>query len=157
MPGAFQVSYEEDFYLDEFRTAQEIEECGQAVLRWLNVVATSDETRPMDIHLVREIHSRWFETTFPADAGRERTSMVLNRKGTASEFESIVPGVANACANWNWRRENIKPGSELEDIEFIVAEANTLAVAVYDVHPFVDGNTRTTWHLRNYALMLDGL
>ena len=42
-------------------------------------------------------------------------------------------------------------------IEFIVAEANTLAIRVYDVHPFIDGNTRATWHLRNYLLMLDGL
>ncbi len=30
-------------------------------------------------------------------------------------------------------------------------------MGVYDVHPFIDGNTRATWHLRNYALMLDGL
>jgi fido (protein-threonine AMPylation protein) len=41
--------------------------------------------------------------------------------------------------------------------EFIVAEANTLAVRIYDVHPFIDGNTRATWHLRNYVFMLDGL
>jgi hypothetical protein len=45
----------------------------------------------------------------------------------------------------------------LDLIEFIVAEANTLAVRVYDVHPFIDGNTRATWHLRNYLLILDGL
>jgi len=38
-----------------------------------------------------------------------------------------------------------------------VAEANTLAVRIYDVHPFIDGNTRATWHLRSYILMLDGL
>jgi prophage maintenance system killer protein len=44
-----------------------------------------------------------------------------------------------------------------ELIKFIVAEANTLAVRIYDVHPFIDGNTRATWHLRNYLLMLDGL
>jgi hypothetical protein len=36
-------------------------------------------------------------------------------------------------------------------------EANTLTIAVYDVHAYIDGNTRTTWHLRNYLLMLDGL
>lgn len=46
-------------------------------------------------------------------------------------------------------------GPEL--IEFIVSEVNTLTVGVYDIHPFIDGNTRTTWHLRNYLLMLDGL
>ena len=32
-----------------------------------------------------------------------------------------------------------------------------MAVRIYDIHPFLDGNTRATWHLRNYALMLDGL
>ncbi|MBA3866279.1 MAG: hypothetical protein H0X42_08025 [Solirubrobacterales bacterium] len=38
-----------------------------------------------------------------------------------------------------------------------MTEANTLSVRIYDVHPFIDGNTRATWHLRNYLLMLDGL
>lgn len=37
------------------------------------------------------------------------------------------------------------------------ALATAETVRVYDVHPFIDGNTRTTWHLRNYLLMLDGL
>ncbi len=37
-----------------------------------------------------------------------------------------------------------------------MAEANTLVVRIYDVHPFIDGNTRATWHLRNYVLMVDG-
>jgi fido (protein-threonine AMPylation protein) len=107
--------------------------------------------------LVREIHRRWFETTFPADAGRERTSMVVNRKGTASAVDAILPGVIGACENWTWRRANVAPDGEEELVEFVVVEANTLAVTVYDVHPFIDGNTRTTWHLRNYVLMLDGL
>ena len=71
--------------------------------------------------------------------------------------EAILPAVDQACGNWAWRRDNVAPDNEGELIEFIVAEANTLTVAVYDVHPFVDGNTRTTWHLRNYLLMLDGL
>jgi predicted GTPase len=83
--------------------------------------------------------------------------MVLNRKGTAVEVDAILPAVAGACDDWNWRRERYKPSDELELIEFIVGEANTLAVRIYDVHPFIDGNTRATWHLRNYAFMLDGL
>lgn len=58
---------------------------------------------------------------------------------------------------WNWRRENQSPSDDLELVEFIVTEANTLAVRIYEVHPIIDGNTRATWHLRNYALMLDGL
>lgn len=28
---------------------------------------------------------------------------------------------------------------------------------MYNVHPFIDGSARTTWHLRNYLLMLNGL
>jgi fido (protein-threonine AMPylation protein) len=157
MPGAFDVSLEKAFELDELRTAEEIERCGQEVLRWLEGLAASEQFLPVDIHLIREIHFRWFETTFPADAGRERTQVVLNRKGTAAPVEGIIDGVMSACGNWTWRRENIKPSDAAEEIEFIVAEANSLAVAVYDVHPFVDGNTRATWHLRNYVLMLDGL
>src|SRR5690606_31313154 len=83
--------------------------------------------------------------------------MVLNRKGTAVEVEAILPAVQSACENWTWRREHARPTDDIDLVQFIVAEANTLVVRVYDVHPFVDGNTRATWHLRNYLLMLDGL
>ena len=62
-----------------------------------------------------------------------------------------------ACGNWNWRRENVAPRHDADLIRFAVSEANTLTVRIYDVHPYIDGNTRTTWHLRNYVLMLDGL
>jgi fido (protein-threonine AMPylation protein) len=120
-------------------------------------VATSETPWPVDLKLVREIHFRWFETTFPADAGHFRTQMVLNRKSTAVEVEAILPAIQDACENWNWRRERYRPPDDLDLIEFIVAEANTLAVRVYDVHPFLDGNTRATWHLRSYLLMLEGL
>jgi len=40
---------------------------------------------------------------------------------------------------------------------FAVQQANRLAVRIYDVHPFLDGNTRATWSLRNYALLRSGL
>ncbi|HWO48095.1 MAG TPA: Fic family protein [Solirubrobacterales bacterium] len=116
-----------------------------------------DEPWPLDHKLVKEIHFRWFETAFPADAGRFRTEMVLNRKNSAVETESILPAVQSACDNWTWRRDQHRPGDELELMEFIVVEANALAVRIYDVHPFIDGNTRATWHLRNYLFMLDGL
>ena len=155
MPGAFDASAEFDH--DPLATADEIQHGGEEALRWLEAVATSAEPRPLDLQLVKEIHFRWFETTFPADAGQFRAEMVLNRKGTAVEVEAILPAVSDACENWNWRRDRYRPRDELELIEFIVAEANTLAVRIYDVHPFIDGNTRTTWHLRNYAFILDGL
>jgi Fic family protein len=155
VPGAFDASAEFDY--NPFPTAEEIQHSGQNVLRWLETVAASDTPWPVDVRLVQEIHFRWFETTFPADAGRFRTQMVLNRKGSAVEVEAILPAVQSACENWTWRRERFRPTKEPELIQFIIAEANTLAVRVYDVHPFVDGNTRATWHLRNYLLMLDGL
>ena len=155
MPGAFDASAE--FGHDPLPTAEEIQHSGQNVLRWLETVATSEAPWPVDVRLVQEIHFRWFETTFPADAGRFRTEMVLNRKGSAVEVDAILPAVQGACENWAWRRERFRPADDPELIEFIVAEANTLAVRVYDVHPFIDGNTRATWHLRNYLLMLDGL
>lgn len=155
MPGAFEASPEFDY--DPFRTAEEIEASGVEVLRWLESLATSDDPAEVDLGLVKDIHLRWFETTFPADAGRPRTSVVVNRKGTAVAVEDVVPGLVQACANWGWRREHLYPPEESDQVEFIVAEANTLTISVYDVHPFIDGNTRTTWHLRNYLLMCDGL
>jgi fido (protein-threonine AMPylation protein) len=155
VPGAFEASAEFDH--DLLATAEEIQQSGEGVLRWLEAVATSLTPWPVDLKLVREIHFRWFETTFPADAGQFRTQMVLNRKSTAVEVEAILPAVQSACENWNWRRDRYRPTDDLDLVEFIVAEANTMAVRVYDIHPFIDGNTRTTWHLRNYLLMLDGL
>lgn len=155
MPGAFEASAEFDH--DPLATAEEIQHSGENVLRWLEAVATSETPWPVDLKLVQEIHFRWFETTFPADAGQFRTQMVLNRKNTAVEVEAILPAVQGACENWNWRRERYMPTDDLDLVEFIVAEANTLAVRVYDIHPFIDGNTRATWHLRNYLLMLGGL
>jgi fido (protein-threonine AMPylation protein) len=155
VPGAFDASAEFDH--DPLATAEEIQHSGVSTLRWLEEVASSESPWPVDFKLTQEIHFRWFETTFPADAGQFRTEMVLNRKGTAVEVEAILPAVQGACDNWIWRHERYKPTDELELIQFIVAEANTHAVRVYDVHPFVDGNTRATWHLRNYLLMLDGL
>jgi fido (protein-threonine AMPylation protein) len=155
VPGAFDASAEFDH--NPLPTAEEIQHSGQKVLRWLEAVATSEAPWAVDVRLVQEIHFRWFETTFPADAGRFRTEMVLNRKGSAVEVDAILPAVQSACENWTWRRDRFRPAGDPELIEFIVAEANTLAVRVYDVHPFIDGNTRATWHLRNYLLMLDGL
>jgi fido (protein-threonine AMPylation protein) len=155
VPGAFEASAEFDH--DPLATAEEIQQSGENVLRWLEAVATSETPWPVDLKLVQEIHFRWFETTFPADAGQFRTQMVLNRKGTAVEVEAILPAVQGACENWNWRRDRYRPPGGLDLIEFTVVEANTLAIRVYDVHPFLDGNTRATWHLRNYLLMLDGL
>jgi fido (protein-threonine AMPylation protein) len=155
VPGAFDASAELDH--DPLATAEEIQRSGENALRWLEAVATSETPWPVGLKLVQEIHFRWFETTFPADAGHFRTQMVLNRKSTAVEVEAILPAVQDACENWNWRQERYRPTYDLDLVEFIVAEANTLAVRVYDVHPFLDGNTRATWHLRNYVLMLDGL
>jgi fido (protein-threonine AMPylation protein) len=153
--GAFDAS--PAFGDDELVTADEIQASGQQVLRVLSEVATSAEPWPVDFNLLKEIHFRWFETTFPADAGEFRTEMVLNRKGTAVEVEAILPAIHNACENWNWRQENMSPADEVELIEFLVVESNTLVVGIYDIHPFIDGNTRVTWHLRNYVLMLGGL
>lgn len=155
MAGAFDASAE--FEEDPLVTADEIQACGARTFSVLEQVARSTDPWTVDFKLVKEIHFRWFETTFPADAGEFRTQMVLNRKGTAVEVEAILPAIDGACGNWNWRRENQKPTDSVDLVQFVVAEANTLIVRVYDVHPFIDGNTRAAWHLRNYLLMLDGL
>ncbi|MBA3866280.1 MAG: hypothetical protein H0X42_08030 [Solirubrobacterales bacterium] len=94
MPGAFEASAEFDH--DPLATAEAIQHSGEDVLRWLEAVATSEAPWGVDLKLVQEIHFRWFETTFPADAGQFRTEMVLNRKSTAVEVEAILPAVQNA-------------------------------------------------------------
>lgn len=157
MRGAFDASHEEKFGFDPIRTADEILRCGDEALEWLKELASGETPAEVDIQLVRAIHRRWFATTFPSDAGRERTQIVLNRKGTAAPVQGIIPGMEGACGNWKWRRERYRPDDPAEEIRFIVAESNSLTVALYDVHPFIDGNTRATWHVRNYVLMLDGL
>ena len=139
MPGAFDTSPECDY--DALRTAEEIQRCGRDLLFWLEGLATSEHPPLPDHSLLRAIHREWFDTTFPADAGRERTEMVINRKGSAVAVEAILPGIENACGNWRWRRENYAPQDGPEFIEFIVSEANALTVRIYDVHPFIDGNT----------------
>jgi fido (protein-threonine AMPylation protein) len=68
--------------------------------------------------------------------------MVLNRNGTAVEVEAILPAIDSACGNWNWRRDHQTSTDDADLMQFAVAEANTLTVRVYDVHPFIDGNTR---------------
>jgi fido (protein-threonine AMPylation protein) len=117
VPGAFDASARFDH--DPLATAEEIQHSGEGALRWLEAVATADEPWPLDLKLVKEIHFRWFETTFPADAGQFRTEMVLNRKGSAVEVEAILPAVSGACENWSWRRERYRPADELELIGFI--------------------------------------
>ncbi|HVX31814.1 MAG TPA: hypothetical protein VHA80_01640 [Solirubrobacterales bacterium] len=103
MPGAVEASAEFDH--DALATVEEIQHSGENVLRWLEALAGSEDPWPVDLTLVREIHFRWFETTFPADAGQFRTQMVLNRKGTAVEVETILPAVQGASENWAWRRK----------------------------------------------------
>ncbi len=102
--GHFDVSFEPAFENDFLLTEAEIRRSGEEALVTLSEAAISPAPPPVDVHLVRDVHRRWFETTFPADAGRERTVMVLNRKGTAEPVESIVPSVVTACENWNYRR-----------------------------------------------------
>jgi fido (protein-threonine AMPylation protein) len=135
VPGAFEASPE--FEYDELATAEEIEDRGQDVLRWLAQLAESEPPRKVDIHLLYEIHRRWFESTFPYDAGHPRASMVLNRKGTAAEPAAIVPALINACDNWAYRRERLVSSSDEDLVSFIIDNAHTLMVDVYDVHPFL--------------------
>jgi Fic family protein len=154
--GAFHAS--ELFDHDPHATAAEIQSCGADALAWAIELADELNPPPIDVHLIRSFHRRWFATTFPADCGRERLVIVANRKGTAVPPAAILPAVYNACDNWAYRFEEVVMAASGEDqIELLVSEANALAVRVYDIHPFLDGNTRTTYLLRNYALMLGGV
>ena len=130
---------------------------GAFALRELARQIREGDSPPVDLYLIRRIHRMWFETTFPDRAGIERTTIVLNRKGTAYPPAHIVEGVQRACDDWRWRQENVEPASDEAAVAHAIAEANELIVRVYDIHPFIDGNTRTAWHLRNYALMLSDL
>lgn len=108
-------------------------------MRWREAVATSSTPRSVNLSLVLEVHRRWFDTTFPADSGRTRTEMVMNRKATAVAVEAILR-----------ERRSHRRG---RDRRVHRRRSEHLAVTPYDVHPFLDGNTRTTWHLRNYVLI----
>jgi hypothetical protein len=134
VPGAFDASPEPEFDLDEFRTAEEIQRNGEGLLQWLATAAESATLPRSTVTSFSTCTADGSKRPFPADAGRFRTSLVLNRKGTAVAVEGILPAVTSACSNWTYRR-----------------------AAAPDIHPFLDGNTRTTWHLRNYLLMHDGL
>lgn len=138
--GKFHASAEFDH--DPVRTALEIESRGTETQLWLGERAASPAPALVDIHLVRTIHRRWFESTFEEHAGRERVVMVFNRKGTAVEIEAIVPAVHNACDNWTYRFAAVVEAASGEDqVELLVQEANTLAVHVYDIHPFMGRQT----------------
>jgi hypothetical protein len=115
LPGAFDASPEFDY--DPLLTAEEIQQSGEETLRWLEALAVSESPRQVDVHLINDIHARWFDTTFPADAGRHRAEIVLNRKGTAVAVDAILPAVIQACGNWTWRRENCAPEGDAEFIE----------------------------------------
>lgn len=105
-----------------------------------------------------EVHRRWFRTTFPNVAGYvRRQEEVRNRKATAWPARSVEGGVREACLDWEAATAAHRPESRIEGMLFSVQQANRVAVRVYDIHPFLDGNTRATWSLRNYALLRTGL
>ena len=87
MGGAFDASAEFDD--DELATADEIQESGQRALRTLG--GSRYVPGPVDFKLVKEIHFRWFETTFPADAGEFRTEMA-QPQGHRSRGRGDPPG-----------------------------------------------------------------
>jgi Fic family protein len=155
MSGAFSASPR--FGHDEERTALEIRRAGWRCERWVDRNVTDFELKDIRWPLIQDIHRMWFKSTFPDQAGRQRTVMVTNRKGTAVPVDAIVDGVEAACGDWRWRQENLNPGESLDQIEFAVSEANELVIRVYDIHPFLDGNTRATFSLRNLLLVRAGL
>jgi hypothetical protein len=60
--------------------------------------------------------------------------MVINRKGTALEVDAVLPAIAEACETWDWR-QRFSPEDEAALVRFLVSEANTLTVRIYEVHP----------------------
>jgi fido (protein-threonine AMPylation protein) len=155
MAGAFSAS--PLFGQDEGRTAAEVRRAGWTCERWIDRAATGLEVEDIGWPLVQDIHRMWFESTFPDDAGRQRSVMVLNRKNTAVAVDAIVGAVESSCGDWRWRQEHLFPADGVDQIEFAVAEANELVVRIYDIHPFLDGNTRATFSLRNLLLVRAGL
>lgn len=155
MGGAFSASPLFDY--SEELTAAEIRRAGWVCERWVDRHAISLENDEIAWPLIQSIHRMWFESTFPKDAGKQRGVMVVNRKGTAVPVGAIIDGVEAACGDWRWRQENLSPEDAIEQIEFSVAEANELVIRVYNIHPFLDGNTRATFSLRNLLLVRGGL
>jgi Fic family protein len=155
MGGAFSASAL--FGYSEQATVAEIRRAGWICERWVDRNAINLETEEIAWPLIQGIHRMWFGSTFPDDAGKPRGVMVANRKGTAVPVGAIIDGVEAACGDWRWRQENLSPDDAIEQIEFTVAEANELVIRVYDIHPFLDGNTRATFSLRNLLLVRGGL
>lgn len=155
MGGAFAASplcrYDED------ATHSEIERAGWVAEQWVDRTAPGFSPADVTWSLICRIHQLWFSTTFPDRAGVQRREVVLNRKGTAVDPAAIIEGCENSCADWRYRLENHFPLEPIEQIAFSVTEANELVVRIYDIHPFVDGNTRATWSLRNFLLVQAGL
>ncbi len=131
--------------------------CGWQVELWLRRLAEREPVS-VDTHLVSEIHERWFSTAFPNVAGYiRRQEEVENRKVTAWPARDVGVGVLNACADWETAVREYQAPDYFTGLVFYVSQANRLAVRIYDIHPFLDGNTRVTWSLRNYALLRCGL
>lgn len=149
--GAFVASPR--FGYDERLTQEEILRSGWHAERWVDRHGVS--SGPDDVHwgLICHLHSMWFQSTFPGHAGVQRGVIVANRKGTAVAPSAIVEACENSCADWRYRQEHYSPDDPVEQLEFAVAEANELSVRIYDIHPFIDGNTRTTFSLRNLLLV----
>lgn len=83
---------------------------------------------------------------------------VINRKQTAAPPAYIREFSHQAFRNYHERLDEARVGQASDiDLDLVVIKAiNELVVSVYDIHPFIDGNTRATYSLRDYLLETEG-
>lgn len=106
--------------------------------------------------MVQQIHKGWFETTFPGEAGQLRYTVVIASRARVGPVGDLGPAVHRACDDYRYQMAGIGNTSRdelaFQEIEIV----NKLVATIYDVHPFIDGNTRTSFSLRDYALQALG-
>lgn len=112
----------------------------------------------LSVGVVAAVHRAIFSEAFPKHAGRFRSVDVLSRRGEVARWQNVpvlvgqvVTGFGDAVDLATLRTGN--PGSAGTTVHC----ANLLAVRLHHIHPFIDGNTRACWTLRNIVLVSGGL
>lgn len=156
--GAFTASYVYDASPE--RTAAALELAGQRA-----VPRAYEAARRDDFHLgpgfLTTIHREWFHDAFPAEAGRFRKVEVYSRRPSPAPAGEVAAHVAQVFEGADEALRAVtdasRPELTAQDAAQVVHIATLLTVQVHHVHPFIDGNTRACWTLRNAVFVRAGL
>ena len=109
----------------------------------------TDRREPLTESVIRSIHALVLRRTRPDDAGRYRSVQVFISGSRHVPPDAVaVPGLMRELLTW-WR-------SSEEAHQHPVAVSAEFHARLVTIHPFVDGNGRTTRLLGNLLLMRHG-